>query len=613
MTAGLHRLNVILDGLDECDDSTDVLLAVKELLTGAPNVHVAAFSRDVPSIRTHAAYGARIEIDATNNRSDMDYYVQKSIAKLILDDSTLESEITNTIKRKADGMFLWTVCVMDNLRSAMNPREALETLHLLPSGIDAYYNLALDKLSQQHLHRRRLGETVLRWMCCLARPLSWPEMRSCLGLAHEKTQVASQHYPFQSVVLDICAPFAKLDAITNTLRLSHHSARESLLQKFRTSDMSQSHVDEAETHENLAEVCLRQLLSNDRESAFAQYANMFWLDHVLQANCSSSLQGMVVTLVGDSEVMDQWFLDRIRWDGQRGFSTSKILGSQPVLNTWLQSSAEKMQVQQIDWIKPLVYTFLQLDENVMSDEHGYQALHLSHLEKLMIMRDLARVLTQSKRLDEGITWFEAALCRRRELREPQVAYCWLLSALGNLYDQRNEIRRSLDLYTDVLAIQEAELDQQSLETVWTINELGRVYRPLGVCDKAEEHHRRALKSLLETLSEDHLEVIWTMNTLARACRKSGKLTLAGQERALGATHSHPLWTRGDVGKCYFALEYVREAEEFHRASLIGRESILGTAHIDTLWSMAKLGQVLGTCSQYDEAVDLLQGALDGQR
>jgi tetratricopeptide (TPR) repeat protein len=528
----------------------------------------------------------------------------------------------DTVRRKADGMFLWTACVMENLRSATNPSEALEVLDLLPPGIDAYYNSCLDQLSRDHVNRRRLGETVLRWMCCLARPLSWLELRSCLDLANEQGQQKRLHSPFQSVVLEVCAPFLKFDAITATFRLQHNSAREFLLQKTKTSDTDRFYIDEAETHRTLADTCLRQLLYQDSESHFTQYATQYWLDHLLQTPWSSHLQNMVRTLVGNSTVMEKWFTNRIRWDGQRGFSMSRILGFQPILNDWMQYSVNSAQNQEIDWTEPLVHTLLHLDETDACGEHGYQTLRLSHLENLMIVRDLARVLTQRRRIDEGIAWINTALCRRSKQEGSQAAHCWLLSALGILYDQKNNIVGSLSVHSHVLAIQEMELGQRSLETIWTINELGRVYRHLGNFEKAEEHHRRALKTLLELLPDDHLEIIWTMNTLARACRKSGKITealslhhtaLTGQERALGVTHPHPLWTKGDIGKCYYGLGRVQEAEEFHRASLTGRLSILGSAHVDTLWSMAKLGQVLSARNQYEEADELLQRALKGQR
>jgi tetratricopeptide (TPR) repeat protein len=621
MAAKLGRLNIILDGLDECDNGEEILLAVKGLLASAANIHIAVFSRDVPWIRIHMGCAAAIELNSSRNRSDMTHYVQKSIARLMLDDPTLEAKIADIVTRKADGMFLWTACVMENLRSATNPIEALEVLDLLPPGIDAYYNSCLYRLSQDHVRRRGLAENMLRWMCCSGRPLSWPEVRSCLGLANEADQQEGLHFPFQSVVLDVCAPFIKLDAITATFRFQHNSAREFLLQKTKASDAGRFCVDEAETHQSLAHICLRQLLSQERDANFTQYATQYWLDHLLQATWNIDLQNLVRKLVGDSAVMEKWFIDRIRWDEQRGFSMSKILGSQPLLNDWMRSTAHSKQTQELDWTKSLVHTLLRLDEDGEYCGHGYQALRLSHLENLMIVRDLARVLTQSRRIDEGITWFKAALCHRKKQEAAQAAHCWILSALGILYDQRNDIRGSLDIHSHVLSVQELELGQQSLETIWTVNELGRVYRHLGNFDKAEEHHRRALKVLLEILPDDHLEVVWTMNTLARSYRKSGRITealalhrtaLAGQERALGVTHPHPLWTRGDIGKCYHGLGLVREAEEFHRASLTGRLSVLGAAHVDTLWSMAKVGQVLSTRKQYEEAGDLLQRALKGQ-
>jgi tetratricopeptide (TPR) repeat protein len=344
------------------------------------------------------------------------------------------------------------------------------------------------------------------------------------------------------------------------------------------------------------------------------------LDHLLKGTWSIHLQELVAQFVHHKKVLERWFLNRMRWSEQRGFSMGNILGSQIRLNKWMQSSAPSENHQRLDWTEPLVRSLLYIDEGDASGDPGMEELTLSHLEKLMIVRDLARVLTQSKRIDEGIVWFENALICRADKGEP-LRRCWIMSALGILYDQRGEVHRSLDIHAQVLAIQQTGIGTKHLETIWTVNEMGHVYRHLGDYGKAEEMHVWALAALCKILPSDHLEVVWTINTLARAYRKNGKLedalgchqkALEGQEKALGSMHPHPLWTKGDIGKCYFGLGLLEEAENFHRRSLEGRIMILGMTHLDTLWSMAKLGQVLADNGQIKEGVGLLENALERQ-
>jgi tetratricopeptide (TPR) repeat protein len=93
---------------------------------------------------------------------------------------------------------------------------------------------------------------------------------------------------------------------------------------------------------------------------------------------------------------------------------------------------------------------------------------------------------------------------------------------------------------------------------------------LGNYEMAEEQHQKALKALQEILLDDNLEITWTLNTLAQAYRKSGKITkalamhqqaLTVQEKALGISHPHPLWTRGDIGKWYLGLGTLDKSRE----------------------------------------------------
>jgi hypothetical protein len=95
------------------------------------------------------------------------------------------------------------------------------------------------------------------------------------------------------------------------------------------------------------------------------------------------------------------------------FSMSKLLGSQSALNAWVQSSPAAGQSHKIEWTGPLVCALLRIDEVKMRETSGCPQYWLSHLEKLIIMSDVARVLTQNKKLDEGIVWVEVALDRRR--------------------------------------------------------------------------------------------------------------------------------------------------------------------------------------------------------
>jgi tetratricopeptide (TPR) repeat protein len=259
---------------------------------------------------------------------------------------------------------------------------------------------------------------------------------------------------------------------------------------------------------------------------------------------------------------------------------------------------------------------------VDAQEDSNASIRLTYFEKIMVVRDLARLLTQSKRLEEGILWLTDAYTSLSH--RTAVELVWISNSLAILYDQQGETVKSLETQQRALSIQTAELGSDHLETINTVNELGRIYRHLGDYENAAKMHHMALSVLEKRLPEpeEHLEVIWTIATLARTYRKQGRfpeaLTLferAHRTRAkvLGPNHPHTLWILGDIGATYQDMGLFKDAEDSYRRALEGRQDVLGQNHPDTLWSINNYGTILERIGRRDEALNAQKQALSGQR
>ena len=617
MVADLDRLSLVVDGCDEGEHPGELLTALMAIGESSANLHLSVFSRDIPQIRTVMKQAIHIPLAAQNTRKDIHRYVKSASSRLKLCDPVLEQEIVDVVTSKAEGMFLWAARVMQSLQAAATRGKIFELLNQLPPGMDEYYERCLKSISEEQGERRWLSETVLKWTCCVMRPMTWSEIYYGLKSLRRQGDGRS-HEPLKNLVLDLCAAFLTYDDVTDTLQFQHLSAREFLTTAQALPYGWRAVVDTAETNHDIAVVCLECLLDPSWNSEFTRYATLHWLEHVLASSPSPRLRDNIASFYLNKGAVEKWLHHVLLWANQGSFATSVVLGSQQRLNEWMQSESPISNLE-IDWTEPLVQVLLKADDPT-GGELDCRKLSLGHFEKLMIVRDIARVLTQTGRLDEGVRWFEDAL-DQFSIADPAIARYWIMSTLGILYDQRGEIDRSLEVHHQVRDHQEANLGDKHLETLWTVNEMGRVYRHLGDYSKAEEAHETALASLGRILPHDHLEVVWTINTLARAYRKNGKLeealrchriALEQQERALGTWHPNVMWTMGDIGKCYFGLGQIREAEQYHSSSWEKRKLILGAAHVDTLWSMSKLGQVLGAKGRLSEGVSLLQGALKRQ-
>lgn len=618
---GLGDLYLVVDGLDECEDSTSIISTLQELVEACSGVHILISSRKTPSIQRKLSTNLSIAIDATRTEQDIKIYLAAVRDHLPTSDAAWLELISRRVIERSHGMFLFAHLIMQSLLKSSSPAELTGQLEELPSGLTAFYNKHLEKLSRETATRQQLARKLLLWVCYAQRPLNWAELQVALV---DGEISSGQTLPFKAAVLELGSPFVVYDELSDRFNLQHLSMRDFLVAEMAKESVDMSFFTQAETEaeSQLAYVCLSQVLAASGRShpeALTDYATMFWCDHLLVSQLSIDLLGLLTTFNGDEAIRQWWIRNMLRL-GHNGFSLQKIFKLQSDLNAWLRLNDSTSQPEQafvqIDWCKDVVHIL------VDAQEDSNTSIRLTYFEKIMVVRDLARLLTQSKRLDEGILWLTdayASLSHRKA-----VELVWISNSLAILYDQQGETHRSLCTQQQALSIQTAELGPDHLETINTVNELGRIYRHLGDYDNAAKMHHKALAVLEARLPEpeEHLEVMWTIATLARTYRKQGRFpeALALFERAhrtrakvLGPTHPHTLWILGDIGATYQDMGLLTNAEDSYRRALEGRQNVLGLNHPDTLWSINNYGIILERIGRRDEALDLQRRALSGQR
>jgi tetratricopeptide (TPR) repeat protein len=331
------------------------------------------------------------------------------------------------------------------------------------------------------------------------------------------------------------------------------------------------------------------------------------------------LQDAVQKFLADERRRRTWLAELLLHDG-RGFSIHTVIRLQRRLTNWMTGEKSDETDSQADglpsdWADDCLAILLQAD----GGKFGELDPPLSYFEKLMVVRDLARLLKQANRVRSGIGRLEA--CLQEADPAVSVAQVWILNALGILYSQCRETRHSIELHNRALSVQEQALGPSNVETIWTINELGRMHRHIGDSAGAIARHQQALAVLKAILPTDHLEIVWTESTLARALGKQGQhakalaLHLRSHEvysRVLGDEHAHTLWKLGDIGQCLRSLGRLEEAETYQRRALEGRSKALGPEHADTLWTMNDLGVIVVERGQLEEGMELQRRALEGQ-
>lgn len=289
LTLKLERLFFLLDGVDECDNSSSRFLIAKfrQLLSGdiqaTQNVRMIIVSRDIGLQNV-----PRIQIGSENNmqiKDDIIKFVNARISEIShvpgFDDDFGAMVKTQLINR-AEGSFLWTGFVMNELAKKKTRTQIEAALADIPRELHQIYNRMLNQISDD------VGDKiipVLQWITVAFFPPSIKELAYIAGV---------EANVMKDLIID-CHPL--LNEYDGTVTFVHQSARDHLLQPDNSSKTLEGfYASPEQQHLNLAERCLDIIEKNllkelpihpkkfidrslTREIPLLRYAILYWPDH----------------------------------------------------------------------------------------------------------------------------------------------------------------------------------------------------------------------------------------------------------------------------------------------------------------------------------------------
>ena len=287
---------LIIDGLDEIQDSSRVLGFLHECSTLSPGLHVIGLSRDVECLGLVLSSWPTITIDTSRIRTDIEKFVSDTASALPVDDPRLKSIAMRRVLDRSGGMFLWARLAMDALSHATSPAHLVSLAERVPQGISAIYLNQLTNLLEMDTYAQELATKVLNYVSCSKRPLHWTELQFALAnsFAAFKKGTLANHKPFRRSLVALVYPLVVYDSERDEFNFPHLSVREFLLDPPESS-IKPSCVRKFFVNENLAAVelalaCLSCLkMKDDPKPHFASYATLFWSDHVLEAPWSNKI------------------------------------------------------------------------------------------------------------------------------------------------------------------------------------------------------------------------------------------------------------------------------------------------------------------------------------
>lgn len=623
---------VVIDGLDEMDqpERAQELLNISSLVGAA--FRIAVLSRSTSTIKKVFADIPQIQIQPSHVQNDIHQYIKARSKELPLDEEAARQQVAQAVNAKADGMFLWTRLVMEDLTIATCLADIEEILLQYPIGLSGVYDRFLSGMVSQSIYRQHLARDILQWVCCAFRPLNMPDLDSALSTntSGGRFENGTGSRPSRQVIMDICGPFLVLNDTIDTLRPVHQSFREYLIgpqTPLTTPEAARFLIHPGTAHSDLALRCIRYLKSKPFFSAgisggsddFWDYAMTYWCQHTVKGSYNEELESGIYDLIYTAGKRQHW----LHWMlfGYHGspFSFTNIFRLQAELRDWARPSTREDSLKRLtrkDWNMDCLELLIKATRR----REAFSKLSNTYFEIMMVARDLVRRLKRDAQLTEAITRLEnsrTALGDHQNLSELGFIY----NLLGMLHDQTGHVQLALRSHQTARSIQESLDNKSNTDVLWTMNEIGRMYRHIGLLDDSERMHRHVLDHLTADLPEDHPELIWTINTLATTLREQNRAEEAlalhmqaydSRSKSLGESHAHTLWSCSDVAKCYQSQRSFTTALIWYQKTLDGRASTLGLEDPDTLWSMNHLGMVLADLGRHFEAVEIHEQALEAQ-
>ncbi|KAL6830834.1 hypothetical protein J3E69DRAFT_203459 [Trichoderma sp. SZMC 28015] len=301
-------LHIIIDGLDECDDSTiaGVVKTLDKLVVSASSstatlLKVLLCTQMRPEVIKFVKKKHQVSLSKEKdhlNKAIQDFTLQKinairpSLSQLGITDDDVTA-LASQITHKADGMFLWAKLVMEYINKNLfyHRDEILKAAISLPRELGEFYGRMLSQIMANFDERsaQRIS-AVLSWIAFAKRPLRLAELLSALAFDSKQEQV-DELVP--AYILDRCEPLIQKQA-DSSYSFVHVSVRDFL----QSSDTALL-ITEIESHRRHGLATVRCLLSGQQIFAplypdsertlrvvrglhgFHMYATQFWADYLL--------------------------------------------------------------------------------------------------------------------------------------------------------------------------------------------------------------------------------------------------------------------------------------------------------------------------------------------
>lgn len=296
----LRHTYLIVDALDEClpDFRQMLVKLIIRMANSYPTVKWIVSSRELGEFETHlrGATQLSLELRGESVSEAVNAYINFNVAKLGERNLSLSESktITDELKQKSEGTFLWVAIVCKELESAQ-VYEVMEILQEMPPGLNELYGKLIHDIKSLKRKNPTYCQSVLRAVAVAFRPLKLKEIQELADLP--------QNVPVDTIAL-MCRSL--LTIRYDTVFFVHQSAKDYLSNEWETvfhSRMQLTHKSmfsrSVEAMKQILQqdiyrlrhpgICIQNMQPPSPDPLFSiRYSCVYWITHFREAQpCSA--------------------------------------------------------------------------------------------------------------------------------------------------------------------------------------------------------------------------------------------------------------------------------------------------------------------------------------
>jgi serine/threonine protein kinase/tetratricopeptide (TPR) repeat protein len=194
-----------------------------------------------------------------------------------------------------------------------------------------------------------------------------------------------------------------------------------------------------------------------------------------------------------------------------------------------------------------------------------------------------------------------------------------MSDLGFIYLQQGRVADAETMLRETLQNQAALFGREHLDTLFTMSNLSFALEEGGKLDEATRLARELYETELRIYGLEDRHTLTAMDSLAVMLGINGQLAeseqlerqaIEAEKRVRGPDNLGVLNSMGNLGDTLYVMGKYTEAEKTWRETLAIQNRVLGPSHPETARSVYNLGCTAALASRKDEALALLNSAID---